>query len=137
MVERRFYELANEDLLCERADAISPSLQLEHSDGRARVPFSDGTWVDPRTFELLINGVIMPVETFRHGVRKVFYGHPSESVLDGGVSIRDVHYVRDGMLYSAQIEITGPAVHSTLCLTNSRVLLKGLVYHGGDDDEFF
>jgi len=91
----RTYRVPNGDRLVEEAHAVSTSLAL---DAAGRFALSDGTWIEPRTF-LLFDST---------GKQKAFFGHPREDALDDYLYILDVHYVSDGALRCAMIELGMP-----------------------------
>lgn len=91
----RRYRLENGDLLEETAWAVSSHLGI---DAQGCFALTDGSWIEPRTFVLRsADGMVT-----RH------YGQSSrEYGLDDYLYILDVHYVRDGTLWKAMIEMGG------------------------------
>lgn len=114
---KRAYRLPNGDRLVEVARAASMSLAL---DDVGRFTFSDGTWIEPRTF-LLFDAA---------GKQKAFFGHPREDALDDYLYILDVHYVCDGALRCGMIELGSPGGVWRCTLSTPWVELNGLVPEG-------
>jgi hypothetical protein len=90
----RSYDLPDGDRLVEKEWATAAGLEL---DGEGRFKLSDGNWIEPRSFTVLDAA----------GRSKMVHGHPRSSALDDYLYVTGVHYVRDGKLYCAMIEVGG------------------------------
>lgn len=110
---KRTYRLPNGDRLVEVALAVSTNLTLD-ADGRFAL--SDGMWIEPRKF-LLVDPT---------GKQKAFFGHPGEEAQGDYLYVLDVHYVKDGALRCAMIEIGGPRGVRHCVLSMPWVELGGL-----------
>jgi hypothetical protein len=81
----RCWRLPNGDTLEEREHASATAFHLEKG---GRITLRDGTFVEPRTFELLDPA----------GKPKRYFGDPHTSPLDDYLYVLDVHFVRAGVL---------------------------------------
>lgn len=91
---KRAYRMASGERLVETSLAVARHLTL---DDQGRFALGDGTFVEPRTFLLFDTS----------GTQRAFYGHPTETPHEDSLFIASVHFVRDGVLWNAVIEIVG------------------------------
>jgi hypothetical protein len=108
-ITARSYHLPDGDRLVETEWAAAPGLKLD-PDGR--LVFTDGSSIEPRTFNLLDAA----------GHTKGHHGHPRASALDDYLYITGIHYVRDNKLYTAMVEVGGKD-----CVFRARLSMERLV----------
>ena len=107
------YRLPTFEQLYEEEIASATGFTLDEG---GRLPLTDGGFIEPRTF----------TRKSQSGVPLQHYGHPATSALADHLYVMGVHFVRDGRLVEATIEIGGPFGKRTTHLREELVHLEGV-----------